>query len=344
VDDPEAAPGLVSRVSGPLRSRVAAIRRPRGPEREESTLVDVPSAQRYDAWLSHFFGGTLGPIDSACAGAGPEALELFRGLDDDLWAVLLSREYTLYPNIRALLPEMPERALQERWNGWTGLKLLGQSRAFYARVRELCARYAAVALTDSRVLDFGCGWGRLTRFFARDVAPGFLFACDPVAEILNVCEETGVPAVLGRSDFVPTRLPFDQRFDLVFAFSVFTHLSEPAHEASLRAIHASLHPGGLLVLTVRPPAYLVHCERMHPLLDSLGSEYLAELDQPRYLFVPHPAEPDHPQLHGTEMTYGETVISLPYMRQRWAPLFELLEVGLQTEDMHQVVVTLRRRS
>jgi hypothetical protein len=43
------------------------------------------------------------------------------------------------------------------------------------------------------------------------------------------------------------------------------------------------------------------------------------------------------------MTYGETLISLPYIEQRWAPLFELVDVSLLTEDMHQVVVTLRRR-
>jgi hypothetical protein len=82
---------------------------------------------------------------------------------------------------------------------------------------------------------------------------------------------------------------------------------------------------------------------MRPLLDELGSDPLAALTQPRYLFVPHAAEPQHPQYHGGEMTYGETVISLAYVRERWAPLFELVDVSLLTEDMHQVVVTLRRR-
>jgi hypothetical protein len=43
------------------------------------------------------------------------------------------------------------------------------------------------------------------------------------------------------------------------------------------------------------------------------------------------------------MDYGETVISLPYVRERWSEQFELLDVALLTEDMHQVVVTLRRR-
>jgi hypothetical protein len=42
------------------------------------------------------------------------------------------------------------------------------------------------------------------------------------------------------------------------------------------------------------------------------------------------------------MTYGETVISLAYVQERWAPLFELVDVSLLSEDLHQVVLTLRR--
>jgi hypothetical protein len=81
-----------------------------------------------------------------------------------------------------------------------------------------------------------------------------------------------VPAVLARCDFVPLRLPFAERYDLVFAFSVFTHISEAAHEASLRAIHTSLDPGGILIVTIRSPAYLSYSEAMHPLLAHLGPD------------------------------------------------------------------------
>jgi hypothetical protein len=43
------------------------------------------------------------------------------------------------------------------------------------------------------------------------------------------------------------------------------------------------------------------------------------------------------------MTYGEAVITLPYIRERWTSLFELLDVELLIGDLHQVMVTLRRR-
>jgi SAM-dependent methyltransferase len=297
---------------------------------------------RIDDWLVPCFGERLGELDRACAGDS-FSFEAFRDLDDELWAMLLSRQYRTYPNILARLPELPEPALQRRWNGTSGLALAAQSARFYSAVKELYGRRGERELAASRVLDFGCGWGRLTRFFARDLAPDRLFGCDPVDDILEVCRRTGVPATLARSEFVPDRLPFDGPFDLVYAFSVFTHLSELAHESCLRAIHASLGAGGVLIVTIRPPAYLTSNELMRPLIADLGPDLLASLREPRYLFVPHAAEPDHPQYGGEEMTYGETVITLPYVRQRWRHLFELTDVRLLLGDPHQLVLALRRQ-
>ena len=313
-----------------LRLRARALRRRATP------------GPRYDSWLEHFYGDQLERIDAACRDAGPEAFALFRDLEADLWALLLTQEYDAYPSIRALLPDVPDATLQQRWNGASGVALAGQGAAFYAKVCERYAEHSGRQLEKSRVLDFGCGWGRLTRFFARDVAPGSLFGCDPVEGILDECRRSRVPAILARTEFVPDRLPFDETFDLALAFSVFTHLSEDAHEGCLRALHASITPCGILVVTVRPPEYLMFCATMHPMLESLGGKYRNRLDEARYLFVPH-ATDRHPQYAGGEMTYGETVITLPYVRERWSDRFELLDVDLLVGDLYQVMLTLRRR-
>jgi SAM-dependent methyltransferase len=297
----------------------------------------------YDSWLEHFGGGRLAEIDAACADGGREHLALFRGLDVDLWAMLLSQEYELYPNIRALLPQLPDPSLQELWNGAHGARLANQSKTFYAKVAERFEQYSATRMTEARILDYGCGWGRLIRFFARDVAPGSLHGCDPVQQILDVCRETGVPAELTKTDFVPERLPYDEPFDLAYAFSVFTHISERAADTCLRALHAALRPGAILVLTVRPPEYLQFNPLMHGVRDSLGPDPAARMGEPHYLFVPHPAEDSHPQYDGGEMTYGETVITLPYLRERWDELFEVLKTDVLIGDLYQVMITLRRR-
>jgi SAM-dependent methyltransferase len=324
------------RVTRPLR---ALRRRTRALGSTRTSLAPG----RYDSWLEHFHGEPLGRIEAACADAGPEAFALFRDLDVDLWALLLTQEYDVYPNIRSLLPGVPDPTLQQLWNGASGMALANQSKSFYSKLCERYRRHSDRPLADARVLDFGCGWGRLTRFLARDVGAGCLYGCDPVQHILDVCRASGVPATLARTDFLPERLPFEEHFDLAFSFSVFTHLSEAAHQSCLRALHGSLRAGGILALTVRPPEYLVYSELMHPVLERLGPDHRDRIEEALYLFAPHAAEPSHFQYRGGEMTYGETVITLPYMRERWSPMFELLDVDVQVGDLYQVMVTLRRR-
>ena len=324
--------------SGPGRKLVDALRdAPPQPAPVEGEL-DL------DGWLTGLFDDQLAPIEAACAERGPGdrgSYELFRELDDDLWALLLSRQYSSYPAILALLPEIPEPDLQRSWNGLAGLELLTQTKAFYKHAKAQIEAHGTKPLTETRVLDFGCGWGRITRFFARDVSPGSLLGCDPTEAILDVCRDARLPAELARSEFVPESLPFDG-VDLAFSFSVFTHISETAADTCLGALHSALNPGGLLVLTIRPPAYLSFDPKMADALASLGGDPDAAMREPRYVFVPHPTE-GHPQYDGGEMTYGEAVISLPYVRERWSERFELLDVHAASEDVYQVTLTLRKR-
>ena len=327
-------------IQRPLRAAGRRLRAfaPGGPQAPDPNA----SRTRADGWL-RLFDEELAPIEAACRDGGGERYALFRDLDPDLWALLLTQEYDSYPNIRELLPDVPEPALQELWNGLSGVELARQSRAFYVRLCERFKRHSDTLLGEARVLDFGCGWGRLTRFLARDVPAERLHGCDPVDHILAVCRGNGVPATLALSDFVPLRLPFDERFDLAYAFSVFTHLSEPAHLACLGALHDSLRPDGILVATVRPVDYVRLSPALQPLVRELERTESQLAAKPHYLFVPHPAEPTHLQYEGGEMTYGETVITLPYIRERWSELFELLGVDILIDDLHQVVITLRRR-
>ena len=290
-----------------------------------------------------FFGEQLESLERDCAARGTTAIESFRALPSHVWALLLTQQYDCYPAIKATLPDAPDAALQTTWNGTSGASLAAQGVQFYDRLRDRYREHGTGALSDSTVLDFGCGWGRLTRMLARDVLPGRLFGCDPAQPILDLAQRNRVAATFARSDHIPARVPFDERFGLAFAFSVFTHLSERAHAASLRALHAALEPAGILIVTIRPPEYLWVSELLAPALDELGPQPRERLGEPLYLFAAHEALPLTPREDGQELSYGETVVTLAYVRERWADLFELLAVDILLGDPYQVMLTLRAR-
>jgi hypothetical protein len=83
---------------------------------------------------------------------------------------------------------------------------------------------------------------------------------------------------------------------------------------------------------------------MLPLRENLGSAKEATLREAAYLFAPHAAIPQHPQYNNREkLDYGETVITMSYIRDRWSALFDVLDVTLLLADPYQVMLTLRRR-
>jgi SAM-dependent methyltransferase len=106
-------------------------------------------------------------------------------------------------------------------------------------------------LEDKRVLDFGCGCGRVLRYLARAHPSATYVGVDVDAEAISWCrrelheladwelcsEWPPVPAATGS-------------FDLIYAISVFTHLPENMQLAWLHELARALANDGLLIVSV----------------------------------------------------------------------------------------------
>lgn len=104
------------------------------------------------------------------------------------------------------------------------------------------------------VLDFGCGTGRTLATFVREAERAEFFGCDIHAESIDWAKRSLSPPFqfFHCAEEPPLDQP-DGRFDLIYAMSVFTHLTDQ-WSAWLVELHRLLRPDGIAVVSVLGPA------------------------------------------------------------------------------------------
>lgn len=103
--------------------------------------------------------------------------------------------------------------------------------------------------SGKRVLDFGCGAGRTLRHFTAEASEAELWGCDIDEEsILWMSEQMYPPFHAFVNGPEPPLDQPDASFDLIWAISVFTHLTS-SWSRWLVELHRILKPGGLLLAT-----------------------------------------------------------------------------------------------
>ena len=178
-----------------------------------------------------------------------------------------------------------------------------------------------------RVLDFGCGTGRVLRQFLPEAASGEFWGCDlHPPTIAWLTQHLSPPLHFYVNDRIPTPHA-DGYFDLVYAISVFTHIT---HEWSawLLELHRILKPDGLLLVTIIGPEGWGKSLRRPPDENDLG-------------MCVHSLGPS------LDDTSGAHVLHSPWwLRSRWGRAFEIVSLkssGFAGNDPGQGSVLGRKK-
>jgi SAM-dependent methyltransferase len=112
------------------------------------------------------------------------------------------------------------------------------------------------------LLDWGCGCGRVLRHWST-LEQVSVHGCDINPKMVGWCNEH-LPFVEARLNELSPPLPYaDQSFDLVYAFSVMTHLSEELQHEWVAECRRVLKPGGYFLFSTLGD-YYVSRDRLTP--------------------------------------------------------------------------------
>ncbi len=118
-----------------------------------------------------------------------------------------------------------------------------------------------INFSNAEILDWGCGPGRIIRHLP-DLVPDAksYFGTDYNTKTISWCQSNLKSITFAKNELFPP-LPFDNdSVDLIYAISIFTHLSESAHDDWLNELHRVLRPNGVLFLTLHGDGFQVKLE------------------------------------------------------------------------------------
>ena len=101
----------------------------------------------------------------------------------------------------------------------------------------------------SSILDFGCGCGRVLRHWKSLPRTTVVYGTDYNERLVNWSRKNLRFARFNVNQLTPPLAYADDTFDLVYALSVFTHLTEDLCEAWMDEFYRIVKPGGAAIVT-----------------------------------------------------------------------------------------------
>jgi ubiquinone/menaquinone biosynthesis C-methylase UbiE len=193
---------------------------------------------------------------------------------------------------------------------------------------EVALRAASLALgRNSRILDFGCGCGRIISWFYELHDDSDFYGVDIDGEAIAWCQDhlSHVGKFIRNQDYPP--LPYStEYFDFVYSISIFTHLPEDMQFVWLEELRRVTKKNGYVLLTV-------HGEELVP-------------DRPRRARKSF-------RKHGFYYLVGAGTEGLPefyqtafhaedYVRNRWSKYFRVERIIKRGIRNHQDLILCKR--
>jgi len=115
-----------------------------------------------------------------------------------------------------------------------------------------------IPLKGVAILDWGCGPGRVIRHMPELTNhEADYFATDYNQRSIEWCKQNLKDISFNVNSLSPALPCPDNKFDIIYGLSIFTHLSEEMHYSWYKELLRTLKPGGILFITTHGDAFTV---------------------------------------------------------------------------------------
>jgi SAM-dependent methyltransferase len=273
---------------------------------------------------------------------------LYRESVDKVPPELLPHLFTTWAGVT--IPGLPPEEVQRNSVGESGLAALTEGYRLFRIVRDICELRRHHTDRNTVILDYGCGWGRIIRFFLVVYDNRNVYGVDVSANMIEYCRSLiGV----GQYACISGRPPLnfaDGSVNILYAYSVFSHLSHSLQDALVAEFHRIVRPGGLVFLTTRMRSFIDDCvalkkmPNLDPYLTVLATAFpeperaKEQYDSGEFLFLPYPTE-----INTFGPDYGEAIVPRAYVELSWSRYFQLIEFIDDPARLRQACFVLERR-
>lgn len=240
---------------------------------------------------------------------------------------------------------------QRRFTGKSGVEAFDEALSTVDSILAHADTLGVQVTPTSRLLDFGCGWGRITKTASRYFEPANITSADVYQGALDLVKASGFPVELVKGEPEPPLPLEDGQYDFIFAYSVFSHLKEEKALAWMQEFRRLLKPGGLVGVTTRARGFINWTAKLRENQKDLpaharGSDVafvdtddaLRRYDAGEFVF-------DQERTSGPlkDVGYGEACIPKAYVERVWAPQFDkVLFVPAHEAKTNQSLIFCRK--
>lgn len=218
----------------------------------------------------------------------------------------------------------------------------GHTAAYYGIGRRALHVIGAALINSpdtkySKILDFPCGWGRVTRWIRAGFPEAEIGMAEIVHEASRWCAEQfgGVP-ILSHPNF--NEVSVDDDYDIIWVGSLVTHLPEDKAIEFFRFASSKLTPNGVLIVTLHGRRAVANGRAKLPAtvfrtMEEMEREAL-KFESGKYGYGEYLKQPG----------YGHSFSPLPWVYEAVSSLPEISVLSFREKgwNNHQDVLVLKR--